>query len=207
MEVDPVFRILIVGSSNVGKSSIVTRYKSGKFNHGEQVTVGVNASTQTIEYGDSVRFILQIWDMAGGKDFEASIQPYMENAQIVLFVFALNDNMSFESIPGWIKRVDETHVRHWILVGNKADLTKSEKVVTDDDIARLKHAYDMIYYETSALSGHNITELFQNILYTLSTKLTVECDDFNHDESIELLDEEENGVILPRIKKKCCVVL
>lgn len=205
--VDPVFRILVVGSSNVGKSSIVRRYTTKKFKHNEAVTVGINAKTKVIDNGDEMKYKLQIWDTPGDKDFGPSIWPYIKGAQVVIFVFALDDRMSFEDIPSWVRQIDDSEIQYRILVGNKADL---ESVLNDGEIQNYKKTFEMIYYETSAKSGKNIEALFETILYYLAANnMYVEVNEFDHDESIELLDEEEDGFVLPKIKKvrACCVLL
>lgn len=185
MSKEEVRRIIVLGSSYVGKSSIVHRYTQNSFKQDVKATIGVKPSIHTIKYDEFTTFKLHIWDTAGDSDFTTIVKPHITGANVVIFVFALDDRMSFEEIPAWINRVDETLVTHRFLVGNKCD---KESVIKDREINKLKRDYGLKYYETSAKTGKNIQDMFGTILYALDQETLVEFDFEDDDQdSIQLM--------------------
>ena len=156
-------KIVFVGQTNVGKSSIVYR---GKF-EGElrerNPTIAASFDRKTvIRNGQEV--ILEMWDTAGQERFNALVPFYFRGSRLCIIVFDLSDNISFKSADYWKRLCDKNNLDNtvtYFLVGNKAD---KEKQVSAEDIIEYCANNNISYYlETSAFTGDGITELYNTM--------------------------------------------
>ena len=158
-------KIITLGESGVGKTSIIRRYIHNIFDENNLSTIGLNFSFKEVKLKDGNTINLKLIDTAGQEKYRALAKSYFKNVDAVLFVFALNSQESFANIKNWIKLFDENHnIKTGIpkyLIGNKSD---QEREVTDDLIEQLKNELkDYKYFETSAKSNDGIEKLFQEI--------------------------------------------
>ena len=161
------FKIITMGNSGVGKSSIIKRFISGKFETKTISTIGFGSFNKEIILKNNTKIKLNIIDTAGQENYKALSASYIKNADGVLFVFAFDDQKSFEDISEWINnfkensKVDFSEKLPAYLVGNKCDL---DLVIDKEDIEKLKTEHKFFgYIETSAKEGNNINEVFQNM--------------------------------------------
>ena len=161
------FKIITMGNSGVGKSSIIKRFISGKFETKTISTIGFGSFNKEITLKNGTKIKLNIIDTAGQENYKALSASYIKNADGVLFVFAFDDKKSFEDIIEWIQnfkensKVDFSEKLPAYLVGNKCDL---DLVIDKEDIEKLKTEHKFFgYIETSAKEGNNINEVFQNM--------------------------------------------
>ena len=164
--VNKEFKIILLGNSGVGKTAIIERYAYNRFNQEFLTTVGLNYITKTIELKNNKKIELKIWDTAGQEKFRSLSKSYFRNVDAVLFVFAINDIESFESIKDWIKIFKTNHNGKddipLYLIENKNDLTyEIERNVIDDFLNENKN---LKFKSTSAkLENDKINELFQEL--------------------------------------------
>ena len=161
------FKIITMGNSGVGKSSIIKRFISGKFETKTISTIGFGSFNKEITLKNGTKIKLNIIDTAGQENYKALSASYIKNADGVLFVFAFDDQKSFEDISEWINNFKENSSLDFseklpaYLVGNKCDL---DLVIDKEDIEKLKTEHKFFgYIETSAKEGNNINEVFQNM--------------------------------------------
>ena len=161
------FKIITMGNSGVGKSSIIKRFISGKFETKTISTIGFGSFNKEITLKNGTKIKLNIIDTAGQENYKALSASYIKNADGVLFVFAFDDQKSFEDIIEWIQnfkentKLDFSEKLPAYLVGNKCDL---DLVIDKEDIEKLKTEHKFFgYIETSAKEGNNINEVFQNM--------------------------------------------
>lgn len=128
-EYDFVFKILLIGNSAVGKSSLLMRFADDIFHETFLPTIGVDFKIRTIEHEGS-KIKLQMWDTAGQEKFKTITSAYYKGAQGILLVFDLCDKKSFGDIKTWLSEVDRfsTNESVKILVGNKSDLISDRQV-------------------------------------------------------------------------------
>jgi len=119
-------KILLVGNTSVGKSSLLYRLTEGAFNPNMTLTVGVEfASVSFEDTTDKTKVKSQIWDCAGQYRFQNIVNSYFHQADVILFVFDLSDPKSYFDIKGWIERASKTLNQRpcvWHIIGNKLDL-------------------------------------------------------------------------------------
>jgi small GTP-binding protein len=158
-----LFKIIIVGAGKVGKTSLTIRYAENRFRESYLPTLGVDFLTKTLDIrGRSVK--LQLWD-TGGQEFVISLLPYYySGAAGGVLVFDLTNRNSFNSLDYWLKQIRRNAGDiPIILAGNKIDLSQHRKVQSEDAEA-FAQRHDLLYIETSAKTGVNVSNLFKHLL-------------------------------------------
>jgi len=156
------YKLVFVGDSSVGKTSIISRFMYDHFDTNYDATIGIDflAKTHTVD-GKTVR--LQLWDTAGQERFRSLIPSYIRDSSVAVVVYAVDNLDSFDSVDKWIEEVrkereDEVLL---VLVGNKIDLHRKE--VSSQEGAAKARDYKAIFIETSAKTADNVHELFDKI--------------------------------------------
>ncbi|MHA1303602.1 MAG: Rab family GTPase [Candidatus Heimdallarchaeaceae archaeon] len=170
MSFDYLFKTIIVGDPNVGKTSITLRFSTGTFRERYLTTIGVEFSVKDIEV-DGNKVKIQAWD-TGGHDKYSYIRPlYYRGSYGVLVVFDITNRESFEHLDKWFTEVygNCDDVIPAILVGNKFDISDQRKVTIEEAMNyaekkseeyRLK---SIPYFETSAKSGKNVDAIYHEL--------------------------------------------
>jgi small GTP-binding protein len=154
----------MVGDSAVGKTSIVSAFRSIPFNATMRTTLGAGSwKVERLIDGEAV--VIDIWDTAGQDAFASLVPYYTRGASAVLLTFSLIDPRSFKSIPKWIEVVGEHGpIPCTVLLGNKADCERS---VPFDDAMAFAESRGIRYFETSAKSGKGIEEALTGVMRAL----------------------------------------
>jgi small GTP-binding protein len=167
-ESDYLFKIVVLGDPEVGKTSTVLRYTENAFKRSYIPTIGVNISSKNImQQNKSIQLLL--WDLAGQAKFSYTRQQFYQGSQGALLVFSLTDKKSFESISKWyddLKQMKEFPKLKIVLCGNKSDLENLHQVKKEEAEGMAKK-YGIPYFEVSALTGKNNKELFDTIINAL----------------------------------------
>ena len=156
-----IFKILIIGDTNVGKSNLLLRYIKNDFSVDMKSTVGV-------EFGSKILKILginikaQIWDTAGQERYRSMTSSYFKGSKGVLIVYDITNHSSFESVDRWINefRMKSDENSSIIIVGNKNDLEEERKVTKEEGEEKAKK-FNLGFFETSAKDGKNVEEAFK----------------------------------------------
>jgi Ras-related protein Rab-1A len=159
---DYIFKILLIGDSFVGKSSILIRYADKIFDQEFDTTIGVDFRIKMLDIEDK-KVKLQIWDSAGQDRFRSIVSSYYRNCQGIIMVFDVSNRDSFSNIKDWweeIKKYANENVR-LILVGNKNDLY--EKKISYEEAKEFADMLNIKYIETSVKNNKNIDEIFYEI--------------------------------------------
>jgi small GTP-binding protein len=156
-------RVVVIGDSSVGKTSILAALAGGGFNPYELNTVGANWQLY-VEEVKGERIELQIWDTAGQERFRSLGPLYYRNATAGLVVYDITNSESFRSVPGWVDAFTSVvgTGAAVFLVGNKCDLVDKREVAFDEaaEWAR-ERGFDFV--ETSARTADGIAHLFQTV--------------------------------------------
>lgn len=207
---DYQFRIILIGDSTVGKSSLLKYFTDGKFSELCDPTVGVDFFARLIEVKNGVRVKLQLWDTAGQERFRSITRSYYRNSVGVMIVFDITKRQSFDNITGWLAEAKfhiEPHQAVYMIVGHKADC-ESERQVTYREASQFAHLNGLKYLETSAKNGQNVEESFQLLardVYKLLEDGRVKIEEgwdgikqgFKREENVHLEEEETQ-------RSKCC---
>ncbi|MHA1912691.1 MAG: Rab family GTPase [Candidatus Kariarchaeaceae archaeon] len=171
MSEDPSLKIklIVIGEPAVGKTTLVSRFTTGFTPDRYLITLGVNVTSHKIELNDEP-VLLQIFDIAGQKQFSIIRRRFYLGSQGAIAVFDLTNEASIEALPGWI---EEFHRycgdnRPVIILGNKSDL--EYKKVTEEKIndllAKLNIPKENLII-TSAVDGVNVDQSFEKMAYLI----------------------------------------
>ncbi|XP_059167302.1 uncharacterized protein LOC131949420 [Physella acuta] len=200
-EYDHLFKLLIIGDSGVGKSSLLLRFADNVFSGTYITTIGVDFKIRTIEVnGERVK--LQIWDTAGQERFRTITSTYYRGTHGVLVVYDVTSGESFANVQRWLHEIDQNcDVVNRVLVGNKDD-DPDRKVVLTQDAQRFAERMQIQLFETSAKDNKNVEEMFMAI-----TKLVLESKRKMQEEARKPPAQtiRVGPGAAKQAKKKCCV--
>eukprot|EP00920_Eleutheroschizon_duboscqi_P037969 GHVT01090874.1.p1 GENE.GHVT01090874.1~~GHVT01090874.1.p1 ORF type:complete len:249 (+),score=58.41 GHVT01090874.1:291-1037(+) len=158
---DHLVKILLLGDSSVGKSSLLLRFTENRFETEFLLTIGVDFKTKTITSGRQ-RLKLQLWDTAGQERFRTITPAYFRSAMGIILVYDVSNAMTFRNVARWMRDVEEfagAEVER-VIVGNKADLDKQRQVAYEDGV-QLAAEYAIPFVETSAKLNANVDLVFR----------------------------------------------
>jgi small GTP-binding protein len=196
------FKIVTLGDPGVGKTSIFRRFVEDNFDPNQLSTLGINLSTKILKIKNK-ELVLKLIDTGGQEKYRAIAASYFRRADVILFVFDLNNSGSFESIQYWLDFFEEnntgTNIKNKFLIGNKNDL---EQKVDQDLIDKLTEKNNILYMSTSAKTKHQIEQLFEYIGGELCKLL--ENNTKNNNGKKKSTGKVLSKTNLKKDKKKCC---
>eukprot|EP01123_Difflugia_compressa_P007764 TRINITY_DN2153_c0_g1_i1.p1 TRINITY_DN2153_c0_g1~~TRINITY_DN2153_c0_g1_i1.p1 ORF type:complete len:584 (-),score=89.91 TRINITY_DN2153_c0_g1_i1:168-1919(-) len=163
VEKEYFFKVIVVGSAAVGKSSLLLRLTEDKFFPSYVSTIGIDFKIHTLRmYGCRVR--LQIGDCSSQDRYKYFTTSYMKEASCVVVVFDVTDPNSLEKMSEWSKKIVESdNLVYKFLVGNKCDFDISSRAFSEEEVRQYASQNGYLYYETNCKDGCGIQMLFQDI--------------------------------------------
>jgi len=164
---ESIFKVIVIGDPAVGKTSLLTKFSTKKFNTQYIPTVGVNITKEQISLSDNGKEVLvnlMIWDVAGQPQFYMLHKPYFNGADGIILVYDVTRSSTFSNVKNWWN----TAVKYGLsgiprlLVGNKIDLKDERKIILPM-ANHLSEELNASYFETSALTGEGVNEIFEKI--------------------------------------------
>lgn len=195
---DYILKIMLIGNSGVGKSSLLLRFADDYFNPNFPSTIGIDYKVRTVNInGKTVK--LQIWDTAGQERFGRITMSYVRGAMGIIFVYDVTNQNSYNQISKWsldIANYCNENV-HKILIGNKSDLVE-QRVIDYDQGLKLANQHQIKFFETSAKDGKSVNDSFMILAKDILQDYVgcVPSNDNNHPTKI---DSREINT-----KKNCC---
>ena len=158
-------KVVLLGDSGVGKSSLSLRFCQGRFPTFHEVTIGAAFLQQTVRLRDGSQIKLSLWDTGGQERFRSMSSLYYRDAAGAILVYDCTDSASFEAVKYW---VDELRSKGpagvaIAVAGNKCDAAPEKKVVDSAVAKAYCEENNMVFFDTSALSGDNVSQLFEAI--------------------------------------------
>eukprot|EP01120_Amphizonella_sp_Union-15-10_P013387 TRINITY_DN619_c0_g1_i1.p1 TRINITY_DN619_c0_g1~~TRINITY_DN619_c0_g1_i1.p1 ORF type:complete len:206 (-),score=43.35 TRINITY_DN619_c0_g1_i1:102-719(-) len=170
-EYDYLFKLLLIGDSGVGKSSLLLRFADNTFTESFISTIGVDFKIRTIEI-DNMTVKLQIWDTAGQERFRTITSSYYRGAHGIIVVYDITNQETFNNVQKWLQEIDRYACEnvHKLLVGNKCDLVNERKVPLET-AREFAEQLNLIFLETSAKNSTNVEEAFMKMAQAIKSKL------------------------------------
>ena len=162
------FKMCIFGDSHVGKSTLINRYITAKFDHDLKSTLGAAILMKFIET-ETMRITLQIWDFAGEARFSSLLPSYAQGSSAAIFMFDISNRDSITNIDKWLLSFNEGLNNQdpkfpLIVVGGKLDLEEQRSLNKIDIETYLTVRKEFEYLECSSKTGENVDLLFQTIV-------------------------------------------
>lgn len=157
-------KIVIIGESDVGKSSLLLRFVDDTFDPEITATIGVDYKIKTLEIDGNI-MKLALWDTAGQERFRTLTPRYYRGAQGVVFVYDVTQRKSFDKLTEWLQET-ETYATKTdlvkMLVGNKID--KPDRVVTRQEGLMFARKHSMLFIEASARTKDGVECAFEELV-------------------------------------------
>ena len=162
-----LFKIVVIGDSNVGKTSLLTRYTKGTKNE-TKPTVGADFSKKEVFVNDTI-VTVTIWDTAGQEMYQSLSYTYYRGSDCCVLVYDITNKQSFERLEQWknlfIEQMGcDADKFPFVVMGNKCDLEDDRVISADQARAWCQKNGNIPYFETSATVNTNIDEAFMSII-------------------------------------------
>ncbi|NXP45719.1 RAB19 protein, partial [Heliornis fulica] len=201
---DYLFKIILIGDSNVGKTCVVHRFKTGQYNEKQQNTIGVDFTVRSMDV-DGKKVKIQVWDTAGQERFRTITQSYYRSAHGAILAYDLTRRSTFESIPHWIHEIEKYGAANLVmmLIGNKSDSLEKRQVLFEDACTLAEKHGLLAVLETSAKEAQNIEEVFTLMAKELIARNTLQLHGENLPNSIYL--DSRPVIASPSVEKSQCL--
>ena len=200
-------KLILIGDSDVGKSTILLNYTENYFSEKLLATIGLENKVKTINIR-GLNTKLQIWDTAGQEKFHSLTKGFFRNTDGILLIFDLTNKESFNNIKTWIEEVEDNSDSKTkkLLVGNKIDM-KDNIVVSNNEIYNLCKKKKINYIEVSGKQNINVSKAFETLVNLIIDKKSNDelIADFGiTDQSMSLSISNINNFTKEK-RKKCCI--
>ena len=163
-EYDYLFKIVLIGDTNVGKSQLLLRFTRNEFQLESRSTIGVEFATRNLRVARTKVVKVQMWDSAGQERFRAMTSVFYRNALGALLVYDITNPKTFSDLGIWLAELKQLAEPGTIimLVGNKTDLEHS-RAVTFEQGRDYAERNGLLFIETSALAATKVDEAFHSL--------------------------------------------
>ena len=195
-----VLPLMLLGDGQVGKTSLILRLTGNQFNDSQLTTVGKESYVQQeVLHGYELK--MKIWDTAGQERFKSMSVQVIKNSDAVILVYAIDDKNTFKALDLWLRKLNETSdltKKPIIIIGNKSDVEESKRQVTEAEGRLYAQSKGYHFYETSAKTGANVKEAFNDIFEQLYVAFEDEITGKKSVKSNLKINKKHKE------KKKCC---
>ena len=160
------FKILLLGDSQVGKTSFILRFCDDKFQEESLTTIGLDTKNKFIKIKDK-KIQLNIWDTAGEERFRSIAKNSFKGAHGILLMYGIDDKKSFRAIKDWINSIKESidiNKIGLVVVGNKCDIKEEQKEVDQEMMKNLEEKEKVEIIIASAKDNINVNESFIKLI-------------------------------------------
>ena len=192
-------KLLTLGESTVGKTSIVSKLCDDKFSEGQLMTTGIDSRTFTLKYNENTVVNVSLWDTAGQERFHNITKQFFTKVNGILLVYDITAKTSFERINLWMEEINniiKVEELGFVLLGNKNDL-ELQRVIHKEDGKKLAAKLNMPFFETSAKTGKNLKESLAVLCEQTIKKLELSNPDNERNSKLSWNSQTKSD-------KKCC---
>lgn len=192
-------KVVLLGDSGVGKSSIVLRFVADNFKSDAEATIGASYMGKILQFNDKmIKF--NIWDTAGQERYHSLAKMYYRDATAAIMVYDITKKDSFDGLKRWHKELTEFGPKDIsiIIAGNKEDLVQTE-AVSPEEANAFARSIGALYKKTSAKTNVGVEQMFRD----LASKMFPDVDSYTakHRSTVVVNKETEKNA---KAKKGCC---
>lgn len=198
-----ILKVIILGDSGVGKTSLMHRYVNDKYSQQYKATIGADFLTKEVNVDDNKIATMQVWDTAGQERFQSLGVAFYRGADCCVLVYDVTNIKSFEHIKSWRDEflvhanVSSPETFPFVILGNKIDADDSKKVINNKSAQDLaKSLGNTPLFLTSAKTAINVDTAFQEIARSALQQNQNDADAFEEDfnDAINIqLDTDSNS--------------
>ena len=171
-EAQYLFKVCIFGDGDVGKTTLLHRYYSNKFEDSMKMTIGADIGVKILNI-DGKKIKLQIWDFGGQDQFRVFFQYFFKGANGSIFMYDITRKSSLMNIDVWLNDL-KTHASTdkdiqipILMVGGKTDL-EDKRVVTPEEAMKLQKSHNLhAFFECSSKTGQNVNVIFETLTHAI----------------------------------------
>ncbi|XP_037822708.1 ras-related protein Rab-18 [Lucilia sericata] len=160
---DKAIKLLVIGESGVGKSSLIRRFVENKFDENHDVTIGMDFKSKVMNI-DGVDYKLALWDTAGAERFRSLTPSFYRKALGAILVYDITNRESLVKLEAWFTELenysDNPNIAT-IVVGNKID---NERVISREEGLKFARKHRSLFLETSAKHDKFVADVFRDIV-------------------------------------------
>ena len=199
-----VVRVLTLGYTDVGKTSILLRFTKNQFHEKYVSTIGIDFKSRPLKIGKNTTVKVLVWDTAGQEKYKGIVKSFYNKANGIILTFDICNKDSFERLDYWVQELKENAYLedlYIVLVGNKKD--KEGRTVTYEEAKKYSDENQFGgYFEVSAKSGEGINELFIDIAKNSLQKIIDKNNENSENQNIRLSIFDTNTPV--QKNKACC---
>ncbi|XP_023299056.2 ras-related protein Rab-18 [Lucilia cuprina] len=166
---DKAIKLLVIGESGVGKSSLIRRFVENKFDENHDVTIGMDFKSKVMNI-DGVDYKLALWDTAGAERFRSLTPSFYRKALGAILVYDITNRESLVKLEAWFTELenysDNPNIAT-IVVGNKID---NERVISREEGLKFARKHRSLFLETSAKHDKFVADVFRDIVEKVSSR-------------------------------------
>ena len=201
------FKIILIGDSNVGKTSLINRFMGFEFQENYACTINADFKIKTLSIDQSTGAELTVWDTCGQEKFRSLTRQYFKDAHGILLVYDVSNENSFKGLNLWLNEIrnNTKNAVSIVLVGNKIDIFDRKISQKEGNDYALKNK--LLYVETSSKEGINIDSPFENLANDIIQRIKDNPDnEYNETVEQKLRKLKERNEIEKKREKevKCC---
>lgn len=161
---DIKLKIMLIGDSNVGKTSLLKKYCDNEFSQTYIPTIGIDFQIKNLNINKK-KVNVQIWDTTGEERYKILAKNCFNSSNGFIIVYDITNRKSYNNVNNWIEQINEFAPNHSksVIFGNKNDLNESREVTLNEGKELVKK-YNYKFFETSAKDGINIKEGFESLI-------------------------------------------
>ena len=201
----PQIKLILLGDSGVGKSSIIKRYMEDSFEDNITSTLGSSFLEKTVNVkGKKVK--IEVWDTAGQEEFRSVTKIFVKNSKIIILVYNVTDKNSFDGLNYWYDFIQKELGQNVILglAGNKTDLIFEdgfdEEITSEEGKEFAKKINANFALVSAKESGKEI-----NSLFTQCIESYLDSRKNNEDTNYNIKLTHDNGSFINNPKSECCI--
>lgn len=201
------FKIILVGNSSVGKTSLINRYMGFGFEENYPCTINADFKIKSLTMDEVTGAELTVWDTCGQEKYKALTRQYFKDAHGVILLYDVTNEESFKGLTSWLTEIRNNSNKDVsiILVGNKIDL--DDRKITKEVASEFAIKNGLFYFETSSKDGINIDVPFDNVAKDIIKKIKENADNESNETVEQKLERIKERNIIERKREKevkCC---
>ena len=197
------FKIILIGDSAVGKTSLINRFMGLEYEENLNCTISADFKLKSLSIDSSTGVELTVWDTCGQEKYRSMTRQYFKDAHGIILVFDVNNENSFRGLNIWLNEIKSNCNNSNVsiaLVGNKIDL--NDRTISNEEGKEFAQKNGLLYVETSSKNGININTPFELLSNDIIQKIKQNQNGYNEKnykkiERYEIERQRETEV-------KCC---